>query len=133
MIFLFSAGRIMVMSNDLSLSNLSLITGCIACGSHCFLKIGALPRTCCQKIDHTDTKLCHHSKIGWRENIQKPLNLETNKHGFLQSSSSNQSIESQEIAGKRGMLCKESSIMMKKTRILSQNWFDTLVSRAFNL
>ena len=132
MIFLFSAGRIMVMSNDLSLSNLSLITGCIACGSHCFSKLVPSPEHVA-RIDHTDTKLCHHSKIGWRENIQKPLNLETNKHGFLQSSSSNQSIESQEIAGKRGMLCKESSIMMKKTRILSQNWFDTLVSRAFNL
>ena len=40
---------------------------------------------------------------------------------------SNQPIESQEIVGKRAMLCKESSIL-KKTWILSQNWFDTLFS-----
>ena len=72
-------------------------------------------------------------KIGWREKIQKPLNLETNKHGFLQSLSSNQSIESQEIVGKRAMLCKESSIMMKITWILSQPCFGTLVSSTFIL
>ena len=87
------------------------------------------------RIDHNDTKLCHHSKIVWieLEQIQKPLNLKTHKHCFLQSLSSNQFIESQEIAGKRAMLCKESSIMMKKTWILSPNWFDTLVYSAFNL
>ena len=61
------------------------------------------------------------------QKLQNPLDLETNKHGFLQSLSSNQPIESQEIVGKHAMLCKESS-MMKKTWILSQNWFDTLVS-----
>ena len=62
------------------------------------------------------------------QKLQNPLDLETNKHGFLQSLSSNESIESHEIVGKRAMLCKESSIMMMKTWILSQNRFDTLVS-----
>ena len=32
------------------------------------------------------------------------------------------------IVGKGAMLCKEFSNMMKKTWILSQPWFDTLVS-----
>ena len=86
------------------------------------------PRTCCQTRLDQQRYYVISPKIGWREKLQNPLDLETNKHGFLQSLSSNESIESHEIVGKRAMLCKESSIMMMKTWILSQNRFDTLVS-----
>ena len=70
-------------------------------------------------------------KIGRRENkYRNPLNLETKKNGSLQFFSSNQSIESHKIVGKRAVLRKEFSPKVpndEETWILHQPWLDTLL------